>query len=327
MKKILSVTVTFVFLFVLLSLPFKVSAVTDSAKAGAVSITSGSLNVRKSASKSAAVVYSLKKGGYVTLISKSGDWWKVEYQGGKYGFCHADYVKIVGSTVKKVKLTSGTLNVRSGAGTSHSRIAGLANGKSVIELSSAGGWSKILFSGTKIGYVSSKYLVKSGESAALAYPAIKLSVPDFKQYDSRWAKVKIGSSGKTIEQIGCATTAIAMIESFRSGATVRPDEMAKKLSYTSSGSVYWPSHLKVVTTSTNYFNKIYTELKGGRAVLLGAKNAYGGQHWVVITGYSGGNALSTANFIINDPGSSTRTTLKSFLSSYPNFYKYFYYIN
>lgn len=324
MKKILSVTVTFVFVFVLLSLPFKASATTDSAKAGTVSITSGSLNVRKSASKSAEVVYSLKKGGYVTLLSKSGDWWKVEYQADKYGFCHADYVKIVGSTVKKVKLTSGTLNVRSGAGTSYSRISGLANGKTVIELSSAGGWSKILFSGTKIGYVSSKYLVKSG-SAAVTYPAVKLNVPDFKQYDDRWAKVKIGSSGKTIEQIGCVTTAIAMVESFRSGTIIRPDEMAKKLNYTPSGSVYWPSHLRVVTTSADYLSKIYTELKGGRVVLLGAKNAYGGQHWVVVTGYSGGDDLTTADFIINDPGSSTRTNLKSFLSSYPNFYKYFYY--
>lgn len=322
MKKILSFTILFALTFILSVTPLTVSAADISSKAGAVSVTSGRLNVRKSASTSSEVVSSLKKGSYVTLISKSGDWWRVEYSDNKFGFCHADYITTVSSTPKTVKLTSGTLNVRSGAGTSYSRIAGLANGKTVIELSTSNGWSKILFGGTKTGYVSSKYLATSG---ALTYPKISLKVPSFKQYDSRWAKVKIGSSGKTIEQIGCATTAIAMIDSFKSGVTVYPDAMSKKLSYTSSGSVYWPKHYTPVTTSTDYLKKIYAELKEGKAVLFGAKNSYGGQHWVVITGYNGGNSLSTANFTINDPGSSTRTTLKAFLSAYPNFYKYFTY--
>lgn len=324
MKKLLSFMLMFAVVFALLGLPLTASAANTSSKAGTVSITSGYLNVRKSASTKAEVIYSLKKGAHITLISKSGDWWKVEYSGDKYGFCHSDYIKEVSSTPKNVKLTSGTLNVRSGAGTSYSRIAGLANGKTVIELSSSNGWSKILFNGTKIGYVSSRYLT---DNKAASYPKITLKVPSFKQYDSRWAKTKIGSSGKTIEQIGCATTAIAMIESFRKGTTIYPDAMSKKLSYTSSGSVYWPSDYTVVTTSTNYLSKIYNELKNGRAVLLGAKNKAGGQHWVVITGYNGSNSLSTETFTVNDPGSSTRTTLKAFLSAYPNFYKYFCYSN
>lgn len=60
-------------------------------------------------------------------------------------------------------------------------------------------------------------------------------------------------------------------------------------------------------------------------MLFGAKNSYGGQHWVVITGYIGGAALSTAGFTINDPDSSSRTTLQQFLGAYPSFYKYFVY--
>ncbi|MBE6760990.1 MAG: hypothetical protein E7551_01750 [Ruminococcaceae bacterium] len=322
MKKVLSFMVIFAVVFTLLAVPLTASAVDTSSKAGTVSIKNGSLNVRKSASTKAEVIYSLKKDTFITLISKSGDWWKVEYSNGKYGFCHSDYIKAVSSTTKTVKLTSGTLNVRSGAGTSYSRIGSLANGKVVIELSSSNGWSKILFNGTKTGYVSSKYLT---DNKTVSYPKIALKVPSFKQYDSRWAKTKIGSSGKTIEQIGCATTAIAMIESFRKGTTIYPDAMSKKLSYTSSGNVYWPSDYTVVTTNTNYLSKIYDQLKKGKAVLLGAKNKAGSQHWVVITGYSGSDSLSIGNFTVNDPGSSTRTTLKAFLSLYPNFYKYFYY--
>ncbi|MBQ7108681.1 MAG: SH3 domain-containing protein [Clostridia bacterium] len=319
---------TFVFLTVFaifLSLcTFSVSAaISDGADVGITSITSGVLNVRKSASTKSEIVSTLKKGSYVTLISKSGDWWKVEYKSGGYGYCHADYIKRVSHTDKVVKLTSGTLNVRSGPSTSHSRLTGLKNNQTVIELSTQNGWSKILFSGTKTGFVSSKYLALAENSTT--YSAVKLSVPSFKQYDSRWAKVKIGSSGKTIEQIGCATTAIAMMESFKNGSTIYPNEMAKKLSYTSSGNVYWPSHYTVVTTKTDYLKKIYLKLKEGKPVLLGAKNSYGSQHWVVITGFTGGAELVAEKFTINDPGSSTRTTLKSFLKSYPTFYKYFYY--
>ena len=319
---------TFVFLTVfaiVLSLcTFSVSAtISDGADAGITSITSGVLNVRKSASTKSEIVSTLKKGSYVTLISKSGDWWKVEYKSGVYGYCHADYIKTVSHTDKVVKLTSGTLNVRSGPSTSHSRLTGLKNNQTVIELSTQNGWSKILFGGTKTGFVSSKYLALAENSTT--YSAVKLSVPSFKQYDSRWAKVKIGSSGKTIEQIGCATTAIAMMESFKNGSAIYPNEMAKRLSYTSSGNVYWPSHYTVVTTKTDYLKKIYLKLKEGKPVLLGAKNSYGSQHWVVITGFTGGAELVAEKFTINDPGSSTRTTLKSFLNSYPTFYKYFYY--
>ena len=177
---------------------------------------------------------------------------------------------------------------------------------------------KILFNGTKVGYVSTQYL-------SMGYSAISLNVPSFKQTDSRWANIKIANSGKTIAQIGCATTGIAMIESYRTGTTIYPDAMSKKLSYSSTGNVYWPSHYSVVTSSSNYLNGIYNQLKNGKPVLLGAKKYSGAQHWVVITGFTGGDTLSATNFTINDPGSSTRKTLQQFLNEYPVFYKYFYY--
>lgn len=321
MKKTAGLLLSLVFTVLIFATPVKANAATLSSTAGTVSVTSGTLNVRSSGSSNSTVISSLKKGSFVTLISKSGSWWKVEYAKDKYGYCHADYIKSVLSTAKTVKLTSGTLNVRSGAGTSYSRVAGLKNGEIIIELSSSGGWSRVLYHGTKTGYVSSNYLT----TASSSYSAVSLSVPSYKQTDSRWANVKIGSSGKTISQIGCATTAIAMIESYRTKTTVYPDAMSKKLSYTSSGSVYWPSHYTAVTSSSNYLNKIYTELKDGKAVLFGAKNSKGSQHWVVITGFKGGSSLTAAGFTINDPGSNSRTNLQQFLNSYPNFYKYFTY--
>jgi len=147
-------------------------------------------------------------------------------------------------------------------------------------------------------------------------------VPNFKQTDSRWGSVPIGTSGKTMAQIGCATTAIAMMESCRTGTTVYPDAMAKRLQYTSTGSVYWPAHY-TVTAALN-LSRVLALLRQGKPVLFGAKNAYGTQHWVVITGFTGG-ALTAANFTVNDPGSGSRTNLQQFLDAYPVFYKYFCY--
>ena len=60
-------------------------------KAGAVTTSGGSLNVRTQPSTGAPAAASLKKGSYITLHSRSGDWWKVEYDKGRLGYCHADY--------------------------------------------------------------------------------------------------------------------------------------------------------------------------------------------------------------------------------------------
>lgn len=320
MKKTISLLL--VILTLLCLTPVKARAATMESKAGAVTTNSGSLNIRSAASTTSPVVGTLRKGSHITLISKSGSWWKVEYEKDRYGYCHADYITIIQGSPAKVATQSGNLNVRSSAGTAYSVQARLAKGEAVLLLSSNGGWSRILYHGTKTGYVSTQYL--SAGTSSSEHGAISLRVPSFKQNDSRWANVKIGASGKTMAQIGCATTAIAMMESYRTGTTIYPNAMAQKLRYTSSGSVYWPSNFVTVTNSSGYLSAIYQQLKQGKPVLLGAKNANGGQHWVVITGFTGGS-LTAANFTINDPGSNSRITLQQFLNVYPTFYKYFYY--
>lgn len=297
----------------------KAQAADMQSHAGAVTTDGAVLNVRAGAATTSAVVTTLKKGSYITLLSKSGSWWKVEYEKNRYGYCHADYITPVQGTPVTVNVDSA-LNVRSGPGTGYSRQATLYRGEVVLLLTSSGGWSRVLYHGTKTGYVSSRYLSSSPQGS----DGVNLSVPSFKQTDSRWGHVVIGSSGKTMAQIGCATTAIAMMESYRTGTTIYPDAMAKKLTYTSTGAVYWPSHYTVTTVASGYLNKILTLLKQGKPVLFGAKNAYGSQHWVVITGFTGG-AVSAANFTVNDPGSNSRTTLQQFLNVYPTFYKYFHY--
>ena len=320
MKRIAVLVLTIMILLGVARLPITAEAATLSAKAGAVTTKSSALNVRTSPSTEAAVVASLKKGSYITLMSKSGGWWLVEFGNGKQGYCHGDYITIVEGTPVTVATQSSPLNVRSGPGTSYSKVATLAKGEVVLRLTSANGWSRILYYGIQTGYVSAQYL----SGAAFGNSAVSLKVPSYKQTDARWANVKIGTSGKTIAQIGCATTGIAMMESYRTGTTIYPDAMSKKLSYTSSGNVYWPTNFVAVTDPSEYLARIYHLLKQGKPVLYGAKNAYGSQHWVVITGFSGGS-LTAANFTIHDPGSGSRTNLQQFMSTYSTFYKYFYY--
>ena len=326
MKKALSILLV-TFMLLGMCAPFmRADAATATSQAGIVTLKSGRLNVRSSASTSGAVLTSLGNGSYITLISRSGDWYYVEYGDGRYGYCHKNYITLDSGATAVVNTQSTSLNVREGAGTSYAVKGSLPKGKRVIVLSKSGDWSRILYNGTKTGYVSSGYLTTSAApSVPSTYPAISLSVPSFKQTDTRWANVKIGSSGKTIAQIGCATTAIAMMESYRTGTVIYPDAMSKKLTYSSSGNVYWPTHYSVVTSGSGYLSGIYQKLKAGKPVLFGAKTSSGSQHWVVITGYTGGSALTASGFKINDPGSKSRINLQQLLNSYPTFYKYFYY--
>lgn len=290
--------------------------------AGRVNTSSTALNVRSSPSASAKIKTSLKKNAYLTLISKSGSYWYVRYSSNGYGYCHANYIYQVSSAVRTVKTSSGNLRVRSAASLSASVQDYLPSGSYVTVHVTSDNFAKIIYNGGKIGFVHSSYLAPI--SASSTYDALNLNVPDFKQTDSRWANVTLGTSGQSISKIGCAVTSLAMTESYRTGTTVYPNKMAQQLQFTSGGAVYWPSNYTVITSSSEYLQKIYTALKNGKPVIIGAKKTNGSQHYVVVKGVAATNTLSTSSFYINDPGSATRTTLAQFFDAYPTFYKMLY---
>ena len=323
MKRFVSVLLITAVLFSFNIFSFKASASSNVYGAGKVATSSTVLNVRSSPSSTSAIKGKLNRNAYVTLISKTNNFWYVRYGESLYGYCHGDYIDVISTDVKTVKTTQGRLRVRATASLSSTVKDYLSSGATVTVLSHEGAFSKILYNGLKTGYVHSDYL-KGTSSNTVNYPKISLGVPDFKQTDSRWANVTIGSSGQTIGRIGCATTALAMTESHRTGTTIYPHTMSKKLSYTSGGAVYWPSNYNVVTSSNGYHEIIYSVLKSGKPIIVGAKKANGSQHYVVVTGVADSNILSTSSFYINDPGSNTRTTLNQFFNNYPYFYKMLY---
>lgn len=288
---------------------------------GRVSTNGSNLNVRSSASTSSSIITKLANNTYVEIFSETGSFYKVKYNQSNYGYVSKSYCKVASSTIKTV--TASSLNIRSGASTYYTKIGSLEKGSNVGVISTSNGWSRIVYNGTKLGYVSSQYLT-SKSTATYKYPSVNIGLTEFKQFDSRWAYKYLGNSKETFKRAGCVTTSLAMLESKRTGRVIDPYEYSKTQKYTSTGAIYWPSQYNVITSSTSYLEKIYNIIKTGKPVTIGLKNSNGGQHFVVIKGYKGSDTLSTKNFIVSDPGSSTRTLLSEVMASYSRFYKYVY---
>lgn len=141
----------------------------------------------------------------------------------------------------------------------------------------------------------------------------------WKQYDSAWASVPIGNSGKTIRNIGCTVTSVAMliaksgvsvnIENFNPGTFVQA--LNNNGGFSSGGALQWYSITKIAPNfqyqgqkyvSGNSKEEKLSELKSllssGYYVTAEVKGNTG-QHWVAVDSVSGDN--------INmfDPGSSS----------------------
>jgi len=119
--------------------------------------TTTSLNLRSSASTSAKVITTLKKGTKVSVTGTSGSWRKVAVSG-KTGWVHGSYLKAVTTTATKVvKTTTASLNLRASASTSAKIITTLKKGTKVTVTATSGAWRKVTVSG-KTGWVHGSYL-------------------------------------------------------------------------------------------------------------------------------------------------------------------------
>ena len=132
------------------------------------------LNVRNGAGTSYAHIGTLLKGTTVNIVDKiSNGWYKIKFGNG-YGYVSASYISDVtpasgsndssdSTVVKKGTVNTNSLNVRSGASTSYSKIGTLSRGAKVeIVNTESNGWYKIKF-GNGYGYVSSSYIDIEGE--------------------------------------------------------------------------------------------------------------------------------------------------------------------
>ena len=131
-------------------------------------ITTGNLNMRSGAGTTYGILLTIPKGTTLTLQSVAGTWAKVSY-GGKTGYVSTDYLQAVTVTPPVVpvtptvpettdkRITTGNLNMRSGAGTTYGILLTIPKGTTLTIQSVAGTWAKVSYGG-KTGYVSTDYL-------------------------------------------------------------------------------------------------------------------------------------------------------------------------
>ena len=302
-------------MIMLCTLPPQAGAATETSAAGKVSASGKHLNVREKATTSSSIIAKLEDQSWITLLEKSGNWWRVRYDTNSYGYCYDAYITPRSTSFHAVlNAQTATVNIYRGEGTSYEIKKALPNGSAVAVLNKGKTWSCILFGGTRKGYVQTEKLREC------AVAPVTLPVARYSQVDTRWKNVPIGNKGGTIGSIGCTTTCLAMVETYTTGQTVTPAMMARRLTYSAGGSLYWPSDYNVRLSDSNILQQVYQLLKQGKPVVFGAKKANGTQHWVVVSGCDG-SGISPAAFTIKDPATASRKTLAQYLAVYPQFYK------
>ncbi|MDM8149904.1 SH3 domain-containing protein [Priestia megaterium] len=174
---------------------------TPSAESTTYTVMASKLNVRSGAGTNYASIGSVTKGQKLSVVSKSGSWYKINYNG-RTGYVSSDYVQASGTATPSAESTTYTvtaskLNVRSGAGTNYASIGSVTKGQKLAVVSKSGDWYKINYNG-RTGYVSSDYV----QASATASP--KLVVDSFKtlgnaqqvilvtadNYDTKSAKIQ-----------------------------------------------------------------------------------------------------------------------------------------
>ena len=175
---------------------------TPPAESTTYTVTASTLNVRSGAGTNYASIGSVTKGQKLSVVSKSGSWYKINYNG-RTGYVSSDYVQEASGTATPpaesttYTVTASTLNVRSGAGTNYASIGSVTKGQKLSVVSKSGSWYKINYNG-RTGYVSSDYV----QASATASP--KLVVDSFKtlgnaqqvilvtadNYDTKSAKIQ-----------------------------------------------------------------------------------------------------------------------------------------
>ncbi|AVQ46058.1 SH3 domain-containing protein [Clostridium botulinum] len=142
-----------------------------------LSNSSSLLNVRSSANLSSSIIGSLKNGSSVSILGKTGSWYKIKY-GSKVAYVSSNYISSsnnsnsssdnnsstsTGRGTVKLSSTSSSLNLRDNPSLSSKILGGLSHGSSVDILGKTGSWYKIKY-GSKIGYVSSQFITTSNSS-------------------------------------------------------------------------------------------------------------------------------------------------------------------
>ncbi len=125
-------------------------------------VTASVLNVRTGPGTSYSKIGTVRAGQQYVAIdavqSGSLTWYKFWFDGAERWCAATGYTKVV-PFANVVKVTAGTLNVRSGPSTAYSIIGQVHSGEMYVKYSSSGSWYKIWFKGSSSAWVHSAYVI------------------------------------------------------------------------------------------------------------------------------------------------------------------------
>ncbi len=128
------------------------TGVTGTVAAVTTKYASSVVNLRAGAGTGYAVVGGVGRGTKLSILSTQGNWHQVYVPSkGVTAWISKTYVSL-GLAAK----TTGDVNLRTGAGTDHSRITVIKKGEKITVLSVDSGWSQVSYNG-QTGYISNKY--------------------------------------------------------------------------------------------------------------------------------------------------------------------------
>lgn len=138
---------------------FGVSAKDDTLTTHIATVDATSLRLRSGPSTASTTLDYAYNGEYVVITGKTGQWYHVSFDLTD-GYMHEDYLNL--HAKKNVELGYGRVNankvnVRSGPGTSHARIAQANSGEKAYIIGFNNQWYKVIFD-DDIGYIRSDYL-------------------------------------------------------------------------------------------------------------------------------------------------------------------------
>lgn len=137
--------------------------------------TGDALRLRASASTSAKIYSLLEKGTKLDILDEENGWYKVRCSDGTVGYVSASYIT-VSFTETKGTVTGGTINVRKGPGTNHSKVSTVYTGKSVNVTGEENGWYKVSFDGMS-GYIRADFIELAAAESATEAPA-EVALPE-----------------------------------------------------------------------------------------------------------------------------------------------------
>ena len=122
-------------------------------------ITGSKVRLRSEANTDSKVVDTTNDGEVAVVIGKSGDWYHVNYDL-KKGYIHSDYLDVSTTANAELgygKINGSSVNLRSGPGTSFSKVTRATKGDKAYIVGINNGWYRIIY-GTKVCYIRSDYL-------------------------------------------------------------------------------------------------------------------------------------------------------------------------